>query len=150
MFYEFNILDGNKEGGVESHSRRADKRISDSCSLLTEEAMIMRMAGKARNSYSTKQRRERMKKDFSKEPSTLCPIIRESAVSWPKVHALKFVLLQQYTMCHCGTWFNWEHETSENCVTGFCGANISKFNFCLYVSRVFQEIWNLSGNHIMG
>lgn len=67
MFYEFNSLDGNKEGGVASYSKRADKRMLDSCSLQTEEAMIPRMADKARSSYSTKQRRERRKKDHSKE-----------------------------------------------------------------------------------
>lgn len=54
MFYEFNILDGNKEGGVESYLRRVDKRILDFCFLSIEEVMIMRMVGKVRNSYLIK------------------------------------------------------------------------------------------------
>lgn len=74
MFYEFNILDGNEEGGTASYSRRADKRMLHSCPLQTEEAMIQRMADKARSSCSTKQRRERRKKDLSEEPLPPSPL----------------------------------------------------------------------------
>lgn len=45
-----------------------------------------RMADKARNSYSTKQRRERRKKDLSKEPLPLCSTGREGAAKQPNAY----------------------------------------------------------------
>lgn len=41
--------------------------VLDFCSIQTEEAMIRRVAGKARNSYSTKQREE-YKRAFQRAP----------------------------------------------------------------------------------
>ena len=50
--------------------------------------------------------------------------------------------------CYSNIWcvtvgmysLNHECDTGENCISGFCGANISKFSFCVYIPRVFQEI----------
>lgn len=57
-------------------------KVLDFCSLpiLTEVAMIRRVAGKPRNSYSTKQEGKN-EKDFLEESSMLCSIIRKGAAN---------------------------------------------------------------------
>lgn len=58
--------------------------------LYRQRVIIRKVAGKSRNSHSTKQRREEYKRTFPKSS-----IIRRDAANQPNTHALNW-------LCHCG------------------------------------------------